>query len=340
MFRKPGATLVLFLALFSWAHQPLFAAQVEGTGKFDIPPWFKNSFLDLKEDIAEASKNGKRLMVYFHQNGCPYCAELVNNNFSQKEIVDFTRKNFDSIDINMWGDREVTGLDGKAMSEKNFAASQKVWFTPTIVFYDESGNIALRINGYYPPDRFLAALKYVAGKNEKKMGFREFYAAKTAPKGPGKLIDEPFFVKGAHDLQKLAAAGPLAVFFEQKDCPACTRLHEKIFSLKDTQDLLKQYKVVQLDMWGKENLVTPEGKKMTARDWAKSLGISYAPSGVFFIDGKEVIRIEAFLKAFHVQSVMDYAASGAYKTEPSLQRFIQKRADRILEHGQKVDLWK
>jgi len=339
MFRKSSAALILILALFSWAHQPLFAAQVEGTGKFDIPSWFKSSFLDLKDDIAEARGNGKRLMVYFHQDGCPYCAELVNNNFSQKEIVEFTRKNFDSIDINMWGDREVTGLDGKTMSEKNFAASQKVWFTPTIVFYDESGNIALRINGYYPPDRFLAALKYVAGKQEKKQSFREYYAAKKAPKGPAKLIDEPFFVKGPHNLQKLAAAGPLAVFFEQKDCPACTRLHEKIFSRKDTQALLKQYRVVQLDMWGKEDLVTPEGKRMTARGWAKSLGLSYAPSAVFIIDGKEVIRIEAFLKAFHVQSVLDYAASGAYKTEPSLQRFIQKRADRLLEHGEKIDLW-
>lgn len=331
-------SLLLMLALVINAPN-LLAAKVEGTGQSEIPSWFKNSFLDLKDDINEARKKNKRVMIYFHQHGCPYCAELINNNFSQKHIVDYTRKHFDVIEINMWGDREVTGLDGKSLPEKQFAATQKVWFTPTIVFYDESGNIALRVNGYYPPGQFMAALKYVGGKLEKKQTFREYYLARQKHTGGSSLIAEPFFVKPPYDLRKLAAERPLAVFFEQKDCPACTSLHRKIFNLKDTRDQLKRYNVVQLDMWSKQKLVTPEGKEMTARDWAKTLGIVYAPSAVFFDQGKEVIRIEAFLKAFHVQSVMDYASSGAYKTEPSLQRFIQGRADRLLEKGKKVDLW-
>jgi thioredoxin-related protein len=328
---------LLFMA-FTWMASELLAAKVEGTGDYVMPSWFKNSFLDLKDDINEASSAGKRVMIYFHQRGCPYCAELINNNFSQKHIVDYARKHFDVIEINMWGDRDVTGVDGKTLSEKNFAASQKVWFTPTIVFYDESGNIALRVNGYYPPDQFLAALKFVAEKREKKQSFRDYYIGKKSHKGQA-LISEPFFIKPPHDLQKLASAKPLAVFFEQKDCPACTTLHQKIFSRQGTREQLDKYNVVQLDMWSKEPIVTPEGDKMTAREYANKLGIMYAPSAVFYDEGKEVIRIEAFLKAFHVQSIMDYASSGAYKTEPSLQRFIQKRADHLLEEGKKVDLW-
>lgn len=329
---------LLFIA-FTWMASELFAAKVEGTGDYVMPAWFKNSFLDLRDDIKEAQSNGKRVMIYFHQRGCPYCAELINNNYSQKDIVDYTRKHFDVIEINMWGDRDVTGVDGKTLPEKKFAASQKVWFTPTIVFYDESGNVALRVNGYYPPGQFMAALKYVAEKREKKQSFRDYYIAKKPHKGKA-LISEAFFIKPPHDLQKLASAKPLAVFFEQKDCPACERLHQKIFPRPETREQLDKYNVVQLDMWSKEPIVTPDGEKMTAREYANKLGIMYAPSAVFYDQGKEVIRIEAFLKAFHVQSIMDYASSGAYKTEPSLQRFIQKRADHLLEEGKKVDLWK
>ncbi len=34
-------------------------------------PWFLNSFLDLKEDLAEAAEAGKRFVVMWEQRGCP-----------------------------------------------------------------------------------------------------------------------------------------------------------------------------------------------------------------------------------------------------------------------------
>jgi hypothetical protein len=37
---------------------------------------------------------------------------------------------------------------------------------------------------------------------------------------------------------------------------------------------------------------------------------------------------------------MDYVASGAYRSQPSFQRFIQSRAERLRERGVVVDLWK
>jgi hypothetical protein len=59
-----------------------------------------------------------------------------------------------------------------------------------------------------------------------------------------------------------------------------------------------------------------------------------------FDGGKEIIRIEAFLKTFHTQSVFDYVLSGGYKTETSFQRYIEHRADQIRNTGKTVDLWK
>src|SRR5215211_5426283 len=74
-----------------------------GSSAIDIPAWFKPSFLDFREDIAEATKGGKRLMVYFGQDGCPYCRELMRVNFSQKDITENARTHFDAVALNIWG---------------------------------------------------------------------------------------------------------------------------------------------------------------------------------------------------------------------------------------------
>ena len=83
-------------------------AQVVNPHAIDIPPWFANTFLDFREDVADAAKEGKRLLVYVGQDGCPYCTKLMTANFSQRAIVDKTRRHFVAIALNLWGDRETT----------------------------------------------------------------------------------------------------------------------------------------------------------------------------------------------------------------------------------------
>ena len=51
------------------------------------PAWFKESFLDLEEDLQESLDKGKKgLIVYFGQKRCPYCKMLLDVNFGQDEI--------------------------------------------------------------------------------------------------------------------------------------------------------------------------------------------------------------------------------------------------------------
>ena len=59
--------------------------------RFEVHGWFKSSFLVMPEDVAEAARDGKRLLVYFGQEDCPYCAQLFKNIFSQVYIVKYTR---------------------------------------------------------------------------------------------------------------------------------------------------------------------------------------------------------------------------------------------------------
>jgi thioredoxin-related protein len=341
--------ILLFSLMFCFLSSPLMAdepavkrGEFKGAHFVEMPAWFKQSFLDVGADVEEAAESGKRLMLYFHQNGCPYCAKLVNDNFTKsKQVVDYMHKHFDAIDMNMWGDRAVIGVDGKDYNEKSYAASLKVWFTPTILFFDEQGKIALRINGYYDPEKFMHVLRYVAERKETRMNFAEYYQQFTAPKTKAALVSEPFFLKPPYDLAGLSKGKkPVAVFFEQADCADCEQMHKTALKDADTLAVINGFNVVQLDRYADTPVVTPSGDKTTARKWADQLNIAYAPSVVLFDGGKEIIRIEAFLKTFHTQSVFDYVLSGGYKTETSFQRYIEHRADQIRNTGKTVDLWK
>ena len=117
-------------------------------------------------------------------------------------------------------------------------------------------------------------------------------------------------------------------------------MHSEILGDPETLKQIRRFHAIQLDRWSNMPVVTPAGRRTTARQWADELSIAYVPDVVVFDAGKEVIRIEAFMKGFHVQSVLDYVASGAYNKQPSLQRFIRERADATRERGVAVDIWK
>jgi len=307
------------------------------------PDWFKEGFLELADDVREAAQRGKRVMVFFHQAGCPYCNRLVEVNFARKSIEDKVRTHFDVIAIDIWGDREVLSVAGKRYTEKAFSAALHVQYTPTLLFFDEHGKIVLRLNGYLPPRTFTVALDYVAGHHESATSYRDYLAANLPPATSGELNPEPFFTAPPYILTRdpALAAPPLAVFFERKQCANCDTLHRRILRDPTTRKLIKKFDSVQLDMWSMTPLITPDGRRTTARAWATELNISYAPTIVYFgRGGREVMRSDSFLKTFHTQSVMDYVLSEAYRSEPNFQRYISARADRLRAAGIDVDIWR
>ena len=86
-------------------------------------------------------------------------------------------------------------------------------------------------------------------------------------------------------------------------------------------------------------LVAPDGRKRSSAEWVRELNIRYAPSLVFFdVQGNEVFRTEAYLRRFHVHDAMDYVDSGAYRVQPSFQRFLQHRSEVLAARGIPVDL--
>ena len=100
-------------------------------------PWFAVTFKDMAEDLADAADQGKRLAVIFEQRGCIYCARLHEEVFSDPKIADYIQENYVVVQMNLFGDEEVTDFDGESLPEKEMARRWGVVFTPTILFMPE-----------------------------------------------------------------------------------------------------------------------------------------------------------------------------------------------------------
>ncbi len=287
------------------------------------PDWFTVSFLDLREDLDAAVGKGKRgLILYFGQNDCPYCKAHLENNWGRKDIVTYTQKHFDVVHIDVRGDRTVTGFDGVETTEKEFAFRNTVQFTPSLLFYDANGRLALKIAGYRPPYQFRAALEYVADKHYARENFRNYLArAEPASSYGGEELNEsdifsspPFMF----DRRYFKSKQPLVVFFEEQTCHPCDVLHGGPLISETVFNKFQQFEAVQLDMWSETPVQLPGGEKSTAKHWADRLGINYAPTLIFFDEtGQEIMRVDSVVGFYRLNGVLDFVLSKAYRTYPT-----------------------
>lgn len=208
---KPGAALTrrralkVTAALSAWPFASLGHAQSAEPRLSDdglhVQPWFSQSFLDLKEDLAEAANSGRRLVVFWEQRGCPYCRELHRVNLADRETATYIQMNFVALQLNLFGSREVTDFDGAKMEERQLAARWRVNFTPTLCFFPatvaevqgKSGRDAevWRLLGYWKPFHFRSTLVYVKEDGYKSQPSFQRWLADYADKlrAQGKKVD-------------------------------------------------------------------------------------------------------------------------------------------------------
>lgn len=324
------ACLIPFVAQSAESPEPV--QQVTTFDTFELPDWFKVSFLDLSEDNAEAIEVNKHLVVFFWQDFCGYCKNTIEKNLTQQSIRDVFDEHFDVVALNIWGSKEVYGLDGTATTEKEIARSLGVQFTPTIIFFNADGKPVLRLNGYVSPTDMQVALNYVQNKTYESQTIFEYLAANQPRSANARLNTQPFI----QDEKNLNVKGrPRAVLFEQTSCPDCDTFHRCVLSLDSVRERFESFHTVQLDMWSTSPVTTTSGEKKTARDYARDMKIMYAPSLVLFDSaGFEIIRVESQLRSFHTEAVLEYIADGIYKREPNFQRYIEERGDIIRAKGE------
>ena len=144
-------TSIVFAALLGAAALPARAAEV--------PDWFAETMLDARDEAADAAKQGKRLMVYFWLEGCPYCERMTRETFRDPAVLERLKRGFVPVGVNVRGDRDIAWTEGATLSEKRLTAALNVRATPTMLFLDPHGAVVLRLTGYMDAAEFLRALE-------------------------------------------------------------------------------------------------------------------------------------------------------------------------------------
>jgi thioredoxin-related protein len=191
--------IVLSLVLSGLAPAAAHAERIEPAYLDDgrpTQPWFLNSFLMLKEDLADATAQGKRFAILWDQRGCPYCLEMHKVNFADPVVNSFIRERFTIIQLDMLGSREVTDFDGEVLSEKELARKYGVIGTPTIQFLPDNVQAVegkkgqavevARMPGYFKPEHFIAMFEYVAEHGYERQPFAQYVKARNGQDNPAK----------------------------------------------------------------------------------------------------------------------------------------------------------
>jgi len=327
------AAIALVLSIVS---VPAVAAttpgKVTGGQKYDMPDWFKMSFLELKDDLKEANEHGKQLMLFMHLEECPYCARTLNENFREGATREFIERHFDVIGIDIRGSRSVDWFDGRQYSEQELAHQLKVYATPTIIFLDPEGKIALRLDGFRKRQAFRQAVDYVQQKAYRHESLADFVAHQKQE--PYRFRAEPMF-REMTDFRNFRQ--PLALMFEDRDCTDCDEFHDKVLHHPDVQAEISRYTVVRLDAYSDQPITDIDGKRTTPRQWAEKLGLTYRPGIVLFNEGRERARMDGMLYHFHFKELLRYVSGEYYKKYDSFSKYNAARRPELLQQGISID---
>jgi len=135
--------LVLVVALCLPLPLSQAAAATLGDDGLHKEEWFSITFRDIAEDIETAKSEGKRLAIIIEQRGCIYCKKVHEEILSDPQVRDYIQANYKMVQYNLYGDEEVTDLDGEVLTEKTAARKWGIAFTPTILFLPEEAGTEL-----------------------------------------------------------------------------------------------------------------------------------------------------------------------------------------------------
>lgn len=323
-----GLTALSGLAL---AETP--RGSMSGGRAHELPGWFKSSFLNFKEDVEEARKANRHVLVFMDLNDCPYCARTLDENFRQGDNMEYIRKHFDVVAINIRGSQEVTWIDGTTVTEQEVAAKLKVFGTPYMAFLGPDGTKVLQLSGYRTPSALRQALEYVQTQSYRRQSLSAFVEAQR-PAPVYTLRSHPRF---ENTTNISGYRKPLLVIFEDRSCTDCNTFHDKVLNHPDVLAELKPFKVVRLDAQADTAFTDISGARTTPRAWAAALKLNHRPSVVVFDEGREAARIEGRLYHFHFKEMLRFVSGQYYKRYDRFGAYLDVRQPELLQQGINID---
>jgi len=333
-----GVTFCVFLWVLAIVGGSVSAdtqnrGSIKGGVVHAVPDWFKESFLEIQDDVDEATEANKHLLLFFQLNGCPYCDRMLREAFETDPMMSYIQAHFDVIAINVRGDRDIAFNETVSVTEKELSEMLKVRATPGILFLNSDNKPVVRVDGYRSPERFEHILRYVSGKAYETQKLSE-YLDEHLKRDLYTLRPNPMF-RSVTDLS--AVAGPLAIIFEDSSCNDCNEFHDNVLAHPDVYKELQAFTVVRLDADSLEDIVDPEGNKTSPKAWAQKLEMTYRPGVVMYADGKLLRRYDSLLFTHHFKEGFRWISTGSYKKE-DYQAYSERRTEELLSAGTDIDL--
>ncbi len=328
--------LRLFLMLGFLTSLSYGAGKVTGASEHEAPSWFKQSFLDISEDVDEATAKNKHLMLFIDLDGCPYCTKMLKESFETKnQTSNFIKKHFDVINLNVKGSREIT-WKGKSMTEKEFAVNLRIQYSPTILFLDKDKNVVLKLNGYRTAENFKTILEYIDGKHYKTKTLSEYLELVKNKSLKSETINKT--TKKMEDLSKISS--PLAIIFDEKQSTSSKEFHKTTLKNKDVVKELSKFTVVRFDANSNEEFIGVDGVKTTPRAFVKSINLDYRPGILLYNEKKLVSTVDALLYSFHFKELLRYVSQKEYKYFDTYLAYLAVRQKELTDAGVNIDLSK
>ncbi len=115
-------------------------------------------------------------------------------------------------------------------------------------------------------------------------------AAETDDIGEGGLHTQDWFLVSfkdlAEDIEESRADGKrLAIVIEQTGCIYCRKMHEVILADENISGYVREnFNIVQLNLFGAEEVTDLDGEVLTEKDAAKKWGVMFTPTILFLPD--------------------------------------------------------
>ena len=143
-------------------------------------------WLSLEEAIALQKKEPKKIIMDIYTNWCGPCKMLDKNTFQHEEVADYINNHYYAVKFNGEGDEVVNYKDqsfanpnynpanaNKRNSPHDLARYFQVSAYPTIVFFDENGDVITPLRGYQTPTQLELYLKMFKKDDHKNIKTQE-----------------------------------------------------------------------------------------------------------------------------------------------------------------------
>ena len=148
------------------------------------------NWVSFQEAIALQKKEPKKIMMDVYTNWCGPCKMLDKNTFQNEEVAKYVNENYYAVKFNGEGNSVVNykeqsftnpnynpANDKRRNSPHEFARYLQINAYPTIVFFDENGDVITPLKGYQTPNQLELYLKMFKKNDHKNIKSQEEFNA-------------------------------------------------------------------------------------------------------------------------------------------------------------------